>query len=230
MRIRPTFAAVIAVTVVSLGVMPPVSAQEAPVDISGLWYGGGGPRGRVASPPVLTERGHRVSDGFDVGYDPHNLCIQAGLIRHLTTPYPMKIEQYPDKVLLIYEEWEIVRTVFLDTEPPPNPGLSAMGYSFGHYEDDALVMSTIGLMSSIGRLRDFFWFQSHETTIEERYSLNEQGQLVHEVVATDPVMLEEPWRMQRTYSEYEHELLGFGCELRDRPTPEAPPRENIRIN
>ena len=64
---------------------------------------GVGASGRVAERPVLTDRGHGVSDGFDVAYDPHNQCVQAGLVRHLTTPYPMKIEQYPDRVLLIYE-------------------------------------------------------------------------------------------------------------------------------
>ena len=39
---------------------------------------------------------------------------------------------------------------------------------------------------------------------------------------TDPVMLAEPWRMERTYNPYEYELLGFGCDLRERPTPAAP--------
>lgn len=229
MRTNPNMATVAAVALVTLGVAPQLVAQDAPVELSGLWYGGGGSTGRVSDPPVLSERGHRVSDGFDVGYDPHNLCIQAGLVRHLTTPYPWKIEQYPDRLLFIYEEWEIVRTIYLDTDPPENTGLSAMGYSYGHYEDDVLVVSTVGLQTSIGRLRQYFWFLSDDTTVEERYSRNEQGQLLQEVVVTDPVMLAEPWRMQRTFSPYEHELLGFGCELRDRPTPEAPPTESIRF-
>ena len=90
----------------------------------------------------------------------------------------MKIEQYPDRVLLIYEEREIVRTVYLDSEPPADLGLSAMGYSVGHYEDGALVASTAGLLNGLPRLGDYFWHSSDQATVVERFSRNEQGQLI----------------------------------------------------
>ena len=212
----------IAAAVIALAAAGLAYAQNPPVELSGLWYGGGGPTGRVAEMPALTERGHAISDGFDPAYDPHNQCVQAGLVRQLTTPYPMKIEQYPDRVLVIYEEWEIVRTILLTTEFPEQAGRSSMGTSIGRYEDDALVVSTVGLLPSVGRLRTYLYFQSDQTTVEERFSRNEQGQLFQEVVVTDPVMLAEPWQMTRTYGPYEFELLSFGCELRERPSPPSP--------
>ena len=111
------FGAGVAFTLVLAGAIP-ANALGQNVDLSGIWYGGGGPTGRTSEHPPLTEHGHAVSDGFDAAGDPHNQCEQAGLARHLTTPYPWKIEQYDDEVLFIYEEWEIVRTVHLDAEPP----------------------------------------------------------------------------------------------------------------
>ncbi len=216
MRVGHTFSFFVAATLFLLGTADPAYAQEPPVDISGDWFGGGGPSGRVAGPPALSARGQAVSDEFDAAYDPHNQCVQAGLARHLTTPYPMRIEQYPDRVLIIFEEWEIVRTVHLDVEAPENIGLRGMGYSVGYYEGDELVVVTTGLLPGLARLANYFWHTSDQSIIEERFSRTEDGKLFQVAVLTDPLYLAEPWRMERTYGHYEHGLLSFGCELRGR--------------
>ena len=208
-------------TLVFAGAIP-ADALGQNVDLSGIWYGGGGPTGRTSEHPPLTEHGHAVSDGFDAADDPHNQCEQAGLARHLTTPYPWKIEQYDDEVLFIYEEWEIVRTVHLDAGPPEDLQPSKMGYSAGQYVDGELIVNTTGLTAGLPRLANYFWYSSDQVTIEERYSRNAQGDLIQNVVMHDPVMLVEPWVMHRVFKPYEFELLSFQCELRERPPPRNP--------
>ena len=48
------------------------------------------------------------------------------------------------------------------------------------------------------------------------YSLTDRGQLVMDMELTDPVMLSEPWRLQKTWNPFDQELLTFDCILRER--------------
>ncbi len=228
-----TFAATVAMIV---GVGSPVGAQEAPVDLSGIWWanapvpllpgespamgmgmgmGGGGMGANSRSVP-LNDYGRASMIGFDPADDPAVSCVQAGLVRQITSPYPMKVEQHADTVTLQYEEWEIERTVHLNTGMPEDFESSPMGYSVGHYEGDVLVVATTGATRGLARSGEFFWTSEEASTVE-RYSLTERGQLSLVLVLTDPVMLSEPWRFQKTWNAYDQDLLDFDCILRERP-------------
>ena len=53
------------------------------------------------------------------------------------------------------------------------------------------------------------------TTTEEIY-LNERGQLVVDMIVTDPENLSVPWEVRSTRNPYDGELLDFECVLRER--------------
>ena len=97
-------------------------AQEPPVDLSGIWWSGapvpllpgespdvagmgmgmgavvGGMGGGAGA--VLTEHGHALMAEFDPADDPAVQCIQSGLVRTMSSPYPIEVLQYEDSVTI----------------------------------------------------------------------------------------------------------------------------------
>ena len=215
-------------------VCAPVGAQDAVVDLTGIWWQGapvptlpgdppamgmgmgGGGMGIVGPAVALSEHGQALMADFDPADDPAVRCVQPGLVRQVLSPYPVEIEYRGDTVLIRYEEWEVERMVHLDVPPPDGLEPSPMGYSMGQLDREKLVVSTTGLTPGLNMSRGFFW-TSEDASLLETYSLTERGQLLMEMVLTDPVMLSEPWRLQKIWNPYDQELLTFDCILRERP-------------
>ena len=221
------FAATIVLTALMTA---PVSAQDGPVDLPGIWWAGAptpllpgesppgppppGRRGVVRPDPALTDYAQAMIAEVDPADDPAVLCVNPGLIHQITSPYPVEVVHRGDTVMIDYEEWDVQRTIHLNAEVPENLELSSMGYSVGHYENARLVVSTTGLSRGFGS----YWI-SEESTVVERYSLTERGQLHLEIEWTDPVTFTEPWHIEKTWNPYDGELLDFDCILRPRPPP-----------
>ncbi len=211
-------------------------AQDGSVDLSGIWYRGapvpllpgeapttgmgmgmGMGSGLDDAPGVpLTEEGQKLMAGFDAADDPAVRCEQPGLVRQILSPYPLEVIHRDDTVVIDYEEWEVRRIVHLESSAASAPEPSPLGYSVGEYEDLSLVVSTTGLTPGLARIGGFFW-TSDELSVVERYSLTERGQLFMELEITDPVMLNETFRMERILNPYDQALLDFDCILRERP-------------
>jgi hypothetical protein len=215
-----------AITFLSL----PVIAQNAPVDLSGIWWAGaavpllpgespamgmGMGMGTNSSALVQTDYGRELMVDFDPADDPAVSCVQAGLVRQITSPYPLAIIQTADTVTIEYEEWAILRTIHLNAEIPADLEPSPMGYSVGHYEDAALIIDSTGATRGLPRISEFFW-TSEEVSTVERYSLTERGQLRLELDVTDPIMLAEPLHYEKIWNPYAQPLLDFDCILRER--------------
>lgn len=210
------------------------SAQEPPVGLSGVWWYGApepllpgespevagmgmGGMGTSAGPLLLTEHGEALMAEFDPADDPAVQCIQSGLVRTISSPYPIEVLQYDDRVTIEYEEWEVFRTVHLNGTVPDDYEPNPLGYSVGRYEDDVLVVTSSGATEGLGRIGDFFFWTSEEVSTVERYSLTERGQLRLDLEVTDPVMLAEPLQLQKIWNPFnDYELLDFDCILRER--------------
>ena len=219
--------------VLAAGLLTAASAQEPPVDLSGVWWYGApvpllpgespevagmsmGRMGTSAGPLLLTEHGQTLMAEFDPVDDPAVQCIQSGLVRTISSPYPIEVLQYDDRVTIEYEEWEVFRTVHLNGTIPDDYEPSPLGYSVGRYEDGVLIVTSSGATEGLGRIGDFFW-TSEEVSTVERYSLTERGQLRLDLEVTDPVMLAEPLQVQKTWNPFnDYELLDFDCILRER--------------
>ncbi len=215
-----------AITFISL----PVIAQNAPVDLSGIWWTGaptpllpgetpatgmGMGMGASSSPLMPTDHGLEIMADFDPADDPAVLCVQSGLVRTFNSPYPIELVQSRDTVTIEYEEWEVLRTVHLNGSIPEDHAPSSLGYSIGRYEDDTLIVNSTGATRGLARISEFFWI-SEEMSSVERYSLTERGQLRLELDITDPVMLAEPLHWERIWNPYDQPLLDFDCILRER--------------
>ena len=223
----------VAATLVLVLLGQSASAQEPPVDLSGIWWSGapvpllpgetappamgmgmGGGMGS-SSPLLLTEHGQALMAEFDPADDPAVSCLQSGLSRTFNSPYPIEIVQSGDIVTIQYEEWETLRTIHVNGRVPDDYEPNSLGYSIGNYEDDVLIVNSTGATRGLARISDFFW-TSEEMSAVERYSLTERGQLQLELDITDPVMLAEPYHYEKIWNPYDQPLLDFECILRER--------------
>ena len=173
--------------------------------------------GISAGPILLTNFGQERMANFDPVDDPAVRCEQPGLVRQILSPYPIRIEQDKEQVVIVYEEWAITRRFSLSDEGvSAATSLAPMGYPLAYTEDSKLVVETTHLSEGLNMFRQFFWTSESASAIEYYY-LNARGQLVMDLAVTDPVMLSEPWAIQKIWNPYDGQLLDFECILRERP-------------
>ena len=136
----------------------------------------------------------------------------------ILSPYPISFEQHEDRVNITYEEWTTTRTVYLTEQAiDPDAAHTNMGRSIGRYEDGKLIIETDSLATGLNMSTGFFW-TSEEASILEEYSRGEDDNIVTMRLSfTDPVMLVEPWEIEKHWISYDGELLDFECIDRERP-------------
>jgi hypothetical protein len=149
--------------------------------------------------------------------DPVNWCLPLGLLR--TSPYPFRfIQNYTHKKpthMYILSEWMgSFRQVFLDGRKHPTElEPTWFGHSIGWYENDTLVIDTVGF-------NDKFWFDRRATphteqlhTIE-RWTRVDAGHLVREVTIDDPGAYSRPFTVtfQATLVQPGDDLMEYVCQ------------------
>ena len=198
-------------------------AQDAVPDLSGNWWrtqDRSGNTGRVVqqAPRQLSEHGDALMAIFDPADDPAVRCEHPGAVRVILSPYPINFELHEDYVAITYEEWATTRIVYLsaqDVELALVP--TSMGYSVGRYEDGKLIVETSYLASGLNMSTGFFWTSEETTLVEEYYVVEDNTYLTLRMSVTDPVMLAEPWVIEKRWVRYDGELLDFECIDRERP-------------
>lgn len=123
--------------------------------------------------------------------DPSLRCEPPGMPNANLNPYPIEFVDEVDRIVLRIEEWDTVRTIYLDPEAVENPQPSRLGYSVGRWEGSTLVIDTTHIDHPL--LDDEGTPMSDQVRIVERYTLSEDDtRLDYEVSVTDPVYLLEP--------------------------------------
>ena len=89
---------------------PPLPDTIQPPLVSGMGVGtgGGGGMGISAGPLLLTNFGRERMANFDPVDDPAVRCEQPGLVRQILSPYPIRIEQDKEQVVIVYEELSLI--------------------------------------------------------------------------------------------------------------------------
>jgi hypothetical protein len=165
--------------------------------------------------PWVKERMKKDNDEVLAGkiaFTARSSCMPAGVPGFVTYPVrPVYFVQTPKEVLIIYAGDAQVRHVYLDVPHSENPGASWYGESVGHYEDDTLVVDTIGQndKSFVDNYRT-----PHTTKIHvvERWKLIENGQRL-EVTYTvdDPDAFNAPWSAIRRYRRVQEPMAEEVC-------------------
>jgi hypothetical protein len=107
-----------------------------------------------------------------------------------------ELRQFPDVVLLMYDQDHGVRRVYMDGRGhPANLRPTWMGHSIGRYDGDTLVVDTVGI-------KDKVWVDilGHPHTdalrVTERIRRVEPQRLEIEVTIDDPKTYKAPWKMK----------------------------------
>jgi hypothetical protein len=157
------------------------------------------------------------------GDDPLGRCLPHGVPRVNTNGlFPFKIIQTPAVIVILYEQMNLFRQVFMDGRKlakEVNP--QWLGYSVGRWDDDTLVVETSGF-------NDKTWLDTekgHPATealhVTERFRRKNFGTL--EVAATidDPKTYAKPWTTtpQPMHLQLGTDLLEFICNENEKDIP-----------
>jgi hypothetical protein len=143
---------------------------------------------------ILTPQGRALRDKLGLVDDDRQTCQPIGLVRQMLAPLPIEFSQTEGQVVLRYEEWHVVRTVYLDgRDHPQDLRASLYGHSVGHYEGPVLVIDTIGIAENRLWVEHGGGGHSDQLRTVERYTRSADGGLLTlDLTLHDPVMLQEP--------------------------------------
>ncbi len=147
----------------------------------------------------LTAAAAAVQAAFDpVADDPIGDCNPKGMPWIMSQPYPMQIIDRGDVILFHMEEYDAVRTFYMDPETETDDSPTRLGRSQGRWVGDELHVTT--------RHIDWPYFnssgirQSDAIELYERFSLSEDGsRLNYRLTATDPATFTEPVELDKAW-------------------------------
>ena len=120
-------------------------------------------------------------------------CLPPGLPAIMNQPYPMEFLLTPGKVTIVIEAYTQVRHIYTDGRPlPADPNPLFYGTSVGHWEDDTLVVETVGL-AEVPRGLTFPY--SEKLKVVERFRLTGPDTMSIETTLIDPEAFTSPYSM-----------------------------------
>lgn len=125
--------------------------------------------------------------------DPEIKCYLPGVPRATYLPYPFRIVQGKDTILLTYEYADAVRTVRMGN-PGKAPSDSWMGWNIGRWDGDTLVIDVTALNNQtwLDRAGDFHSDQLH---VVERYTYRNPDIIDYEATIEDPKVFSRAWKI-----------------------------------
>ncbi len=181
--------------------------SDGTVDLSGVWTGGGsGTIEGLLEPDELDSimlpwASERYASR-DPGQDPYNYCMPGGPLR-MTGGFAWRFVQHPTTnsthIFMLQEgNAHTYRQIFMDgREHPEDPRPTWYGHSIGRWEEETLVIDTIGL-------NDIFWLDSGGTPhteqlhMIERWTRTDYTTLRREVTIEDPGAFTGPFTVTFT--------------------------------
>ncbi len=164
---------------------------------------------------LLTPLAKQKQADYDPANDPAVDCDPDGdgLRHQVTAPLPIRIDQYADKIVINYEYWKAVRTVYLDGRKHPTDGsASRLGHSIGWYEGPTLIVETAQILPALISLPGGYIRHSADARMIERYTrTGDRLDLVWKIV--DPIHFRQPYVGQKaSLLAPDWELDEFVCE------------------
>lgn len=149
---------------------------------------------------ILTPLALRIQQANTFENDPKLHCQPYGFVREVTNPLPISISRLDGHLLFKYEEWSLLRTVFLDGRTQPEyltPSL--MGHAVGRVEDGMLIIETTNVTPD--RISDGTQAgHSGELTATERYTVHDDPRRLElELTIEDPVTFTAPYVVTKTW-------------------------------
>ena len=145
-------------------------------------------------------------------------CLPAGLPLVETAGVPYRIVQTPAMLVFLYEETPSAhRQIFMDgRELPKDPNPTWLGYSVGKWEQDTLVVDTIGI-------NDKTWLDanghphSELLHVTERFRRVDFGHMELRITLDDPKTFSKPFTVTKHPKlRADYEMLEYICNENER--------------
>jgi hypothetical protein len=158
-------------------------------------------------------RAERVANNQKDNPDAH--CLPMGFMQLHGHPQPRKIVQTPELIVIMYEGNQGLRQIFLDGRPLPKADESLQpwwyGYSVGHWEDDTLVVESVGFVED-GWLDVFGSPLTFQGKLIERWRRPDYGHIEIDVTVDDPKAYTKPFTVRVGHQlTVDQELIEFIC-------------------
>lgn len=162
---------------------------------------------------VSIERQKELRAVGDITGDYSALCIPPSMPT-MTAIGPQEILLDDKKMTWIIEATSGIRWIWLDGRDHPDPAEwrpTANGHSIGRWEDDVLVVDTVGFMDKamvyMNLPGNVSIYPSSQMKVVERLRVVEDGQaMIGEREVHDPVSLVEPWKTTVRYERRDWEI------------------------
>jgi hypothetical protein len=193
-------------------------------DWTGIWYPDWGRLfGERAIPPKLTPEAQEAYDAYQESIrengpnqEAQAQCLPPGIPGVMQQPYPIEILYSPGRVTIITEAYEQIRRIYTDGRKlPEDPDLFFNGNSVGFWEDDILVVDTVGLHPETNIAVGIK--HTEASHVHEHIYMPGPGELVIEYTITNPEVLAEPYRTKIAYKlDNEFPLREYVCAENNR--------------
>jgi hypothetical protein len=192
---------------------PAPETTDGKPDLTGMWMYGSDP---FPPAPKFTEWAAKLVAERTANHfveSPRIHCLPTALpIPTHTPPTFGKFVHTPDLIVILFEGVLGVRQIFMDgRDHPADYDPSWLGHSIGRWEDDVLVVDTVGF-------NDRGWTglthpRSEEFHVIERYRRTSYGDMELELTIEDPAVYQEPLVQQiPIYLTPSEQLYEFVCE------------------
>jgi len=144
---------------------------------------------------------------------PSERCLPHGITDFDALPWPRKILQTRDVVVILFEAYNHYRQIFLDgRQQPQDPQPTWFGYSSGKWDGDTLVVDTIGFNNETW-LDDGGHPHSDALHVIERFHRKDFGHMELQVTIDDPKAYTKPWSATMNLELMpDTEMIEFICE------------------
>jgi hypothetical protein len=171
---------------------------------------------RLGRPLPFTDYGQAAWDNRVMGDDPTGYCHPSGPARVFHTPFPIQIVQTRGQVTFLFEMLHSFHRVFTDGREHPNPlDKSWWGHSTGRYEDNKLIVDTVGM-------NDRTWLytagvqHSDQLRLTQVFELTGPDTIRYTITYDDPVFFTERWSMTTEFSRSDSDILEYICTENNR--------------
>jgi hypothetical protein len=164
---------------------------------------------------ALTDEGERLRAAFDpIKDDPAIYCQPGSPVRFwVNVNEPFEIKRDGNTVVVDHQFMDTKRVIHLnETAPPAGTARSAMGYSTGRFDGNALVIETTSFVAAALEPR-YAVMHSADLKLTERIEVNPQ---THELEITwtidDPVVFKAPHTQKEIYVRTERWHEPYNCK------------------
>lgn len=141
----------------------------------------------------MTGAARATFEAFDAATDnPTANCAPKGMPIIMEQPYPMEISRDGENIKFRIEEYDTVRFIHMNAgEAPGDRAASRLGYSVGHWDDNALVVETS--MVNWGHFNQLGVPLTGDARITERFTPSDDGsRLDYKMTVEDPATFTRP--------------------------------------